>query len=42
MKRTTIWILMIFMILTFVGLIVIQARYVRVNAEMVEKRLILT
>jgi len=38
MKRTTIWILMIFMILTFVGLIVIQARYVRVNAEMIENQ----
>ena len=38
MKRTTIWILMVFMILTFVGLIVIQARYVRVNAEMIENQ----
>ena len=38
MKRTTIWILIIFMILTFVGLIVIQARYVRTNAEMIENQ----
>ena len=38
MKRTTIWILMVFMILTFVGLIVIQARYVRTNAEMIENQ----
>jgi two-component system phosphate regulon sensor histidine kinase PhoR len=29
---------MIFMILTFVGLIVIQARYLRVNAEMIENQ----
>src|ERR1035437_6423613 len=38
MKRTTIWILMVFMVLTFVGLIVIQARYVRVNTEMIENQ----
>ncbi|MDR3653324.1 MAG: HAMP domain-containing sensor histidine kinase [Paludibacter sp.] len=38
MKRTTIWILIIFMILTLVGLIVIQARFVRVNAEMIENQ----
>ncbi len=38
MKRTTIWILMVFMVLTFVGLIVLQARYVRVNAEMIENQ----
>jgi two-component system phosphate regulon sensor histidine kinase PhoR len=36
MKRTTIWLLIIFMLLTFVGLIVLQARYVRINAEMIE------
>lgn len=36
MKKTTIWLLIIFMLLTFVGLIVLQARYVRVNAEMIE------
>ena len=29
---------MVFMILTFVGLIIIQARYVRVNAEMIENQ----
>ena len=38
MKKTTIWILIVFMVLTFVGLIVLQARYVRVNAEMVENQ----
>jgi len=38
MRKTTIWILIIFMILTFVGLIVLQARYVRVNAEMIENQ----
>jgi len=38
MKRTTIWLLVVFMLLTFVGLIVLQARYVRVNAEMIEKQ----
>jgi two-component system, OmpR family, phosphate regulon sensor histidine kinase PhoR len=38
MKRTTIWLLIIFMLLTFVGLIVLQARYVRVNAEMIESQ----
>ncbi|MFT3753148.1 MAG: HAMP domain-containing sensor histidine kinase [Paludibacter sp.] len=36
MKKTTIWFLIIFMLLTFVGLIVLQARYVRINAEMIE------
>src|SRR5665647_64230 len=36
MKKTTIWILIISMILTFVGLIALQARYVRINAEMIE------
>lgn len=38
MKKTTIWVLIIFMLLTFVGLIVLQARYVRVNAEMIENQ----
>jgi len=38
MKRTTIWGLIILMLLTFVGLIVLQARYVRTNAEMIEKQ----
>jgi len=38
MKKTTIWVLIIFMLLTFVGLIVLQARYVRVNAEMIEEQ----
>jgi len=36
MKRTTIWILIIFMLVTFVGLILLQARFVRTNAEMIE------
>jgi two-component system, OmpR family, phosphate regulon sensor histidine kinase PhoR len=38
MKRRTIWILIIFMLLTFVGLIALQARYVRINAEMIESQ----
>src|ERR1035437_1999899 len=38
MKRTTIWLLMVLMILTFVGLIVLQARYVRTNVEMIENQ----
>jgi two-component system, OmpR family, phosphate regulon sensor histidine kinase PhoR len=38
MKKTTIWLLIIFMLLTFVGLIVLQARYVRINAEMIENQ----
>ena len=38
MKRSTIYILIISMILTFVGLIVIQARYVMINAEMIENQ----
>lgn len=36
MKKTTIWILISTMLLTFAGLIVLQARYVRTNAEMIE------
>lgn len=38
MKKRTIWLLIAFMILTFVGLIVLQARYVRINAEMIENQ----
>jgi len=38
MKRTTIWILIIFMLVTFVGLILLQARFVRTNAEMIENQ----
>lgn len=38
MKRTTIWILIIMMLLTFVGLIALQARFVRINAEMIENQ----
>jgi len=38
MKKTTIWLLIISMFLTFVGLIILQARYVRINAEMIENQ----
>jgi two-component system phosphate regulon sensor histidine kinase PhoR len=38
MKRPTIWILIVSMFLTFVGLIALQARYVRINAEMIENQ----
>lgn len=38
MKRSTIYILIISMIVTFVGLISLQARYVRINAEMIENQ----
>jgi len=38
MKKMTIWILIISMFLTFVGLILLQARYVRINAEMIENQ----
>lgn len=38
MKKTTIWILIILMFLTFIGLITLQARYVRINAEMIESQ----
>jgi len=38
MKRTTIWILIITMLLTFIGLISLQARFVRINAEMIENQ----
>jgi len=38
MKRRTIWILIIFMLLTFLGLIALQARYLRINAEMIESQ----
>lgn len=38
MKKRTIWLLIIFMLLTFVGLIVLQTRYLRINAEMIENQ----
>ena len=38
MKKRTIWILIVSMLLTFVGLIALQARYVRINAEMIESQ----
>ncbi|MBP1676681.1 MAG: integral rane sensor signal transduction histidine kinase [Bacteroidetes bacterium] len=38
MKRTTIFILIFSMIVTFVGLIFLQARYVKINAEMIENQ----
>ncbi|HJV77350.1 MAG TPA: HAMP domain-containing sensor histidine kinase [Paludibacter sp.] len=38
MKKANIWILIISMALTFVGLILLQARYLRVNAEMIESQ----
>ena len=38
MKRRTIWILIVFMLVTFIGLIALQARYVRINAEMIENQ----
>ncbi|OIP82130.1 MAG: hypothetical protein AUK44_08415 [Porphyromonadaceae bacterium CG2_30_38_12] len=38
MKRITIVILIISMLVTFVGLIYLQARYVRINAEMIENQ----
>jgi len=38
MKKMTIWLLIISMFLTFVGLILLQARYVRINAEMIENQ----
>lgn len=38
MKKSTIWVLISFMFLTFVGLIVLQARYIRINAEMIENQ----
>lgn len=38
MKRSTISILIISMIVTFVGLILLQYRYVRINAEMIESQ----
>lgn len=36
MKKTTIWILIISMFITFFGLVILQARYVRINAEIIE------
>ncbi len=38
MKKTTIIILIITMLVSFVGLITLQARYVRINAEMIENQ----
>ena len=38
MKRTTIYILIISMVATIIGLIILQARYVRINAEMIENQ----
>ncbi|MDD3195147.1 MAG: HAMP domain-containing sensor histidine kinase [Paludibacter sp.] len=38
MKKTTIIILILSMLFTFIGLILIQARYVMVNAEMIENQ----
>jgi len=38
MKRSTIVILILSMVFSFVGLIIIQARYVKVNAEMIENQ----
>lgn len=38
MKRSTIYILITSMVVTFVGLIFLQARYVRINAEMIENQ----
>ena len=38
MKKRTIWILIISMVVTFVGLILLQIRYVKINAEMIENQ----
>jgi two-component system, OmpR family, phosphate regulon sensor histidine kinase PhoR len=38
MKKTTIWILIISMFITFFGLVALQARYVRINAEIIENQ----
>ncbi len=38
MKKSTIWILIISMIITFAGLIVVQVRYVMINAQMIENQ----
>ena len=38
MKRTTIYILIISMIVTFVALIILQIRYISINAEMIENQ----
>ena len=38
MKKTTIIILILSMLFTFIGLTLIQARYVMVNAEMIENQ----
>ncbi|MDR0370712.1 MAG: HAMP domain-containing histidine kinase [Prevotellaceae bacterium] len=38
MKKITIWILIIVMLLTFVSLMVLQTRYIRINTEFSEKQ----
>ncbi len=38
MKKVTIWILIIFMIITFSGLILLQVRYISLNTAMVESQ----
>ncbi len=38
MKKQTIWILVVAMVLTFVALMLIQARYVRLNVEMLNNQ----
>ncbi|NLJ20688.1 MAG: HAMP domain-containing histidine kinase [Bacteroidales bacterium] len=38
MKKRTIWILIILMVVTIVGLVLVQIRYVRINAEMIENQ----
>jgi two-component system, OmpR family, phosphate regulon sensor histidine kinase PhoR len=38
MKRSTIFILIFSMVISFIALIIIQARYLRVNAEMIENQ----
>lgn len=38
MKRSTILILIISMVITFVGLTILQVRYVHINAEMIENQ----
>jgi two-component system phosphate regulon sensor histidine kinase PhoR len=38
MKKTTIWILIIVMLLTFISLMILQTRYIRINTEFSEKQ----
>lgn len=38
MKRSTIYILIFSMLITFVGLLFLQLRYIRINAEMIENQ----